>query len=89
MALEGIDRESRMKQFLLVYDRKTGKITNLQEYDEGEHRRALEDRFNVEASTRNDDLEVVVLRADSLEALKQTHGRYFKTPRQLIEDASS
>lgn len=78
-----------MKQFLLVYDRKAGKITDLREYDEGDFGRALNDRFSVEEDSKNGQLEVVVLRAKSLDALKRTHARYFKTPKQLVEEATS
>lgn len=78
-----------MKQFLLVYDRKTGKITDLREYGEGEFRRALRDRFSLEEDVQNGQLEIVVLGASSLDALKRTHARYFKTPKQLVEEATS
>ena len=74
-----------MKQFLLVYDRKSGKLEH-REYSEQEHERALADRFAREAAEReHPDVEVVLFGADSLEALKRTHARYFSTLAETVE----
>lgn len=74
-----------MKYFLIIYRRQTGKMELLQEFeDQGV---ALEERFRLERELRGDTgIEIVVLGAESLEALKESHGRYFKTTRELIED---
>ena len=71
-----------MKYFLIVYDRSLGKRLELRQF--GTKRAvALVERFSLEESYRdNPDIEIVVLGADSLEALKKTHGRYFKSLRE-------
>lgn len=76
-----------MTSFLMQYDRRTGEL-EVTEFA-GEHARedALAARVQAEATRANADVEVVVLAADSLEELKRTHGRYFKSIRQLVRDA--
>jgi hypothetical protein len=73
-----------VRSFLLVYDRSSGRLLDLVEYSEHEGDRALEDRFAREREERhNPDIEVVVLNAESVDALKRTHGRYFFTVQEL------
>jgi hypothetical protein len=74
-----------MFQFLIQYKRSTGEVLCV---DLGEDRvEALRRRFELERQTKNDpDVEVVLLGAPSLEALKGTHARYFKTESQLRAD---
>ena len=67
-----------MKSFLIVYDRKARRIMELREYEPADSSRALSDLFARELEERlAPDLEVVLLSAESLDALKYTHGRYF------------
>jgi len=71
-----------VEHYLVIYDRRAGKIIR--------HRRfrtpgpALAARFEAEREFREvPDIEVVVLGADSWDALKQTHSRYFKAVQEL------
>ncbi|MGH2764695.1 MAG: hypothetical protein ACRDKA_02100 [Actinomycetota bacterium] len=73
-----------MKYFLLVYDPRTGRL-DAKEFDEREREQALHARFERELAERGRGLEVVLLSAESLEALKHTHARYFATPTDLAD----
>ncbi|HVQ96840.1 MAG TPA: hypothetical protein VMU51_37840 [Mycobacteriales bacterium] len=74
-----------MANFLLVYERPTTKLLSMVEFaDAGE---ALDARFTAERTHRgNPDIEVVVLAAKSAEVLRRTHGRYFYSTGQLMEN---
>ncbi len=73
-----------MSSFLIRYDRRTGHV-EVQQYGGADgRRRALAGRIQAEQDRASDDLEVVVLSAASLEELRRTHGRYFKTARELL-----
>lgn len=75
-----------MRQFLMIYDRRTGTIIRHRGY--GTPSTAMAARFTAEREFREDpDIEVVVLGADSWEALKKTHSRYFKPVQKLAEAA--
>ncbi|HWL35446.1 MAG TPA: hypothetical protein VNQ77_04570 [Frankiaceae bacterium] len=75
-----------MQHFLLVYDRRAGKILREDVFDDGKV--ALTERFRVERLHRGDpNIEVVVLGAASRQALYRTHARYFLTLRELLSDA--
>lgn len=68
----------RVSHFLLVFDRATSHL--LSEKCFNDHRKALEERFRTERMHRdNPDIEVVVLSAESREALRLTHARYFQS----------
>jgi hypothetical protein len=74
---------TRMIYFLLVFDRAhrelIGEIEEFADADE-----AVRARFAKEASLAGlQGVEVVVLGAESREALENTHSRYFGTPREL------
>jgi hypothetical protein len=75
-----------MSHFLLVYDRLSGDL-ELTEYGEDQAALAMHDRFEREVRERSHpEVEVVVLGAPSLEALKRTHARYFKSVVELAQD---
>jgi hypothetical protein len=81
-------KASSMKYFLLVYERSSGKLLDQREYGPDEGAKALEERFARERARRNgSDVEIVVLGAESLEALKKTHSRYFMTLEEIMRDA--
>lgn len=64
--------------FLVIFNRSAGKILTQVAFDNAEE--ALEARFKAERRYRDDPaIEIVVLGADSVEALRRTHGRYFRT----------
>jgi hypothetical protein len=75
-----------MQQFLVIYDRRAGTIIRHRGYSSSHS--ALAARFTAEREFRSTpDVEVVVLGADSWEALKTTHSRYFKPVQELAEAA--
>jgi hypothetical protein len=65
-----------MLHFLLTYSLTEGRLVDLKQFEDGK----AAGRAYVEAEERNrrdDDVEVVLVGADSLEALKTTHAHYF------------
>ncbi len=75
-----------MKYFLIVYNRHEGRLLELQEYGSDKREQALKERFSRELDERtHPEIEVVLLGADSREALEKTHSRYFKTLDQIAE----
>jgi hypothetical protein len=75
-----------MNYFLITYDRSSGELTDLREFTASERDVALQERFALERAHRRDtDVEVVLVGSESLDALKQTHSRYFKTAGELAE----
>jgi hypothetical protein len=74
-------------QFLIVYNQQTGDV-HLDAYDDDQRDQALADRFELERLHRLEPhMEVVLLSARSEDLLRQTHARYFKTVRELVESA--
>jgi hypothetical protein len=78
-----------MSSFLMRYNRRTGDLQVTEFTGEQAGERALVARVEAERTRTTTDLEVVVLTADSLEEIKQTHGRYFFTPSELLRNALS
>jgi hypothetical protein len=64
-----------VKYFLLVFDRAAGQLLDETEFESNEA--ALRERFRREATAGRHD-EIVVLGAESAEALRRTHRRYFE-----------
>ena len=77
--------------YLIEYDRTTGSIIKLQSYDDGESDLASKDRLALEISLMNSCVirEVVLLQANSIDALRITHNRYFKNVGELAETGSN
>lgn len=74
-----------MKLFLLVYDRREGVLISRREFSAEQRADALEERFAQERTLADRaDVEVVLLGAESWEALEKTHSRYFKTIEDLL-----
>lgn len=64
--------------FLLVYDRRAGRLVELREFDN--HSAAMAERFERERQTPVEaGLEIVVLSSSSRENLERTHSRYFRS----------
>lgn len=75
-----------MQQFLIIYNRREGRIIRHRHFRGSES--ALAARFAAEAEFLNDsDVEIVVLGAESWEAVQNTHSRYFKPVHELAEAA--
>jgi hypothetical protein len=72
-----------VRYFLVVFDRPRGKVLREDEFIDADQ--ALAERIAVEKAYRtNPDIEVVVLGAESREALRRTHSRYFMTLSELL-----
>jgi hypothetical protein len=69
--------------FLLEYHRPSGELRTLVEYSDGHE--AMEHRFALERDNDR-DVEVVVLCAESLDTIKQTHSRYFWRNPDVVPD---
>lgn len=73
-----------MQHFLVVFERRQGRV--LREEAFGDSNEALKERFRTEKLNRsNPDIEVVVLSAESPEALRRTHARYFMSLSELVD----
>jgi hypothetical protein len=78
-----------VRYFLLTYDRRRRKVVDTIEFPYEERDRALAARAALIQEHREDpDLEIVLLGANSLDDLKKTHSRYFKTVEQLAKQKS-
>ena len=76
-----------MRNFLVIYNRRTG-ANKVREFPAGHGREAIRARFEEERKHRGEsDIEIVVLGSPSLDDLMKTHSRYFRSARQLVEDA--
>lgn len=75
-----------MVHYLLVYNRRTGQIIRRSLFQDAGS--ALTARFEAEREFREEtDFEIVTLGAESLDAIKLTHARYFKGVQELAGDA--
>jgi hypothetical protein len=75
-----------VQHYLVIYNRRAGKIVRRQRFQTAGP--AMAARFEAEREFREEpDLEIVVLGADSWEALRQTHSRYFEGVQELAESA--
>ena len=72
-----------MPGFVIEYNRRTGehRVTSFMESDG--HRRAFKQRMLLERDRQDPDVEIVSLAGDSLESIKQTHSRYFRSERPI------
>ena len=80
-----------MKSFLVVYNQSTGELVALRRFGSGPQERleALEARLDAELQHQSQpEIEVVVLNAESEDALRRTHGRYFKSVHELALETS-
>lgn len=75
-----------MSIFLLEYDPSTQRVIGgVRRYEQAERAEAQAERLRLEKANVRAGLrrEIVLLEAIDREALKATHGRYFKTPHEL------
>jgi hypothetical protein len=73
-----------MAHFLLIYDRSAGKLLRKERFESNQD--ALAARFAAEReSHRGQELEIVVISAESESDLHRSHGRYFMTPEELAK----
>ena len=77
-----------MKYFVIKYGQDTGVAETLGEFDENDLDAAVALRVKFETETaRIDNVEIVLLGSSSTETLRSTHGRYFKSERQILKEA--
>lgn len=75
--------------FLIHYDRRAGTIREIIEFADSERSAAESARLNWEINkTAMHNFEIVLLEANSLEQLKQTHRRYFASVEELLKTAA-
>ncbi len=68
--------------YLVIYNRRAGEIIRHRRFHAADT--ALAARFEAEREFREEpDVEIVVLGANSWDALQQTHSRYFKGVQEL------
>jgi hypothetical protein len=74
--------------FLIEYDRPTGTLVQFRKFDDAERQAALDTRFELELKLNRKSIqhEVVILEAPSEEAVRHTHGRYFKDVAELVRE---
>ncbi len=75
--------------FLIEYNRPSGRLVTFQGFQDSERLRAQNAQLDLELdlNRRRVNHEVVLLEAASEDAIRRTHGRYFKTIRQILESA--
>ena len=80
-----------MKYFVLTYDRRSGDACIRAVFSADARAEAMGRRFALEATeaAANEDLEVVVLGAESEDDLRRTHERYFASAADLLSKAGS
>jgi hypothetical protein len=74
--------------FLNEYDRPTGTLVQFRKFDDSEQQAALDARLQLELKLNREHIqrEVVILEAPSEEAVRHTHGRYFKDLAELVRE---
>ena len=77
--------------FLLEYERSIGVLRTLREFSENDRELAEAARLDLELRLFRQGIEreVVLLDAPSLEALKQTHRRYFEDLVQIVRSSTT
>src|SRR5258708_2333723 len=73
--------------FLLHYDRPNGKLISITEFPDTQRELAMAARLELELDLHRRGLphDATLLEAANLEAVKRTHGRYFYSCRELLE----
>jgi hypothetical protein len=76
--------------FLIEYSRPEGIIVTRRVFEDREREKAANARLEIELdlNQRRVDHEVVLLEAESEEALRRTHRRYFEDPSQILRSST-
>ena len=71
--------------FLIEYDRASGSIVTMNAFDNSERQKAEDSRLELELehNRRGIEREVVLLEAETEDALRRTHRRYFEDLTEL------
>ena len=77
--------------FLIEYDRFTGKLVDFRKFDDSEREAARQARQELELAVNREgnQREVVILEAPNEEAVRRTHGRYFKNLAELESELAA
>ena len=77
--------------FLIQYDRNKGRIVSMQSFSESDRKQAQESLLTLELQLNQNgtDNEVVLLEAESEEAVRRTHRRYFEDLSELLTPPTS
>jgi len=78
--------------FLIQYDRPKGVIVMYRTFATEQREQAANERFQIEVDLNRHDTkqyEVILLEAESEEALRRTHRRYFENAKQIMTSSSS
>ena len=72
--------------FLIEYNRSEGSIVTFRDFDDSQRREAENSRLDIELdlNRKEVDHEVVLLEAESEDALRLTHRRYFEDLHQIL-----
>ena len=77
-----------MNYYVLVYDQRSGTLITIEHYGSDGAPAALARRFELDREyAGNPGVEVVLLSGESEDALRRTHGRYFKSVNELLSPA--
>lgn len=73
--------------FLIDYDRDRGRIVTLKAFEDAERREAEDSRLELEVALNRRGItrEVILLQAETEQALRRTHRRYFEDLTQLMK----
>lgn len=76
--------------FLIGYDRNRGQIVTFKTFDDSEREDAEVSRLEMELDLNRHGIEreVVILEADTEEALRRTHRRYFENLTELVNSTA-
>lgn len=74
--------------FLVEYDRPSGTLVQFRKFDDSERQAVADARLELELELNRQGVqhEVVILEAPSEEAVRHTHGRYFKDLAELVRE---
>jgi len=75
--------------FLIEYNQGEGRIVTIRDFHDSQRLKAENSRLEIELDLKRKgvDHEVVLLEAESRDALDRTHGRYFKDLRNILRDS--
>lgn len=75
-----------IKHFLVSYDPATGNVAVEPFDNDYDAAQAAYSKAEHESGAKGDDLDIVLLSADSLDTIKQTHSSYFNGKGQQLEE---
>lgn len=77
--------------FLIQYDRHAGRMVSIESFSDSERSKAQDSLLNLELQLNQNGtgIEVVLLEAESEDALRITHRRYFEDLSELLNPPAS